>query len=535
MKIDKQLITQFAKYFASGVTAFAVDAGLLLLFLEVFNLDQTLFGFISIANMLSVLIAMIVSYVLNRVWSFESTDEKILTQGSKFVLVFGFSYVLNQILFGLMANYFGLAALFAKVIVTAVQMVWNFFLYKFVVYEQNPEAFMLFTQWMFKLLEKRALLISLSIVLVGFFAFFPFKTVTIDEHNYMGSAYRLLEGNLHQPCLNLPGQFKSPNSDFCVYKYNLGTSIFLLPAAITSPEIGVVITLAVFALGVYIFSLILRQIKLSKIYLYLFALFPAFIYYSRTTLSEIYSLSFMVLIVLFLLKLKDSWNWKWGLVLGMGIGTTILIRYTSLIPVAVMLIVFLLQERDRIVHKLSDFLKTSMAMLVGGLPFAAAFAWININLYGSIAASGYALSGEQILSLNTFIPHLIFMLVALNIIYPGLLFAPAILLKAKPLTWLMILPAASSIVLYALGPNILFEGRILDLILGIRFLVPVIPLLIIAYLPILARFEAHRLFKLACILGIFILTFGAAIINYIHLDFLQSDSQSYPNVVFLED
>lgn len=131
----KLLRITFIRFFIVGVTAFIVDAGLLYLLLYVLNFNPIWFGLISIANVISVICGLVTSYMLNRIWSFEAREERIASQGMRFVAVFISIYIGNQILFGLLTVQLTMQPLVAKVVVTFVQMFVSYFLYRKVVFK----------------------------------------------------------------------------------------------------------------------------------------------------------------------------------------------------------------------------------------------------------------------------------------------------------------------------------------------------------------------------------------------------------------
>lgn len=126
---------QFVKYVVVGMVTFGVDGGILYFLREILKFDPNIFGVISVDNMISSGIAFTLSFILNRLWSFQATHNSAVNQGGRFVLVVLFSYILHNILFGLLTIQLGIHFLIAKLTVMAGQMVWNFFLYKYVVFK----------------------------------------------------------------------------------------------------------------------------------------------------------------------------------------------------------------------------------------------------------------------------------------------------------------------------------------------------------------------------------------------------------------
>jgi putative flippase GtrA len=123
---------QFVKFFVVGFSAFLVDFGLLTFQIYVLNFNPFA-GIISIANVISVSVAIVYSFILQRTWTFRSQDKRVVRQGGKYVVVAMFSITLNNIIYGFMIQ-FGLIPPLAKFLVTSLQMCWSYVLYKWVVF-----------------------------------------------------------------------------------------------------------------------------------------------------------------------------------------------------------------------------------------------------------------------------------------------------------------------------------------------------------------------------------------------------------------
>src|SRR5687767_8089431 len=121
---------QFVKFFVVGFSAFLVDFGLLTFQIYVLKFNPFV-GIISIANAISVTVAIVYSFILQRTWTFRSQDKRVVRQGGKYVAVALFSITLNSIIYGFLIQ-FGFIPPLAKFVVTGLQMVWSFVLYKWV-------------------------------------------------------------------------------------------------------------------------------------------------------------------------------------------------------------------------------------------------------------------------------------------------------------------------------------------------------------------------------------------------------------------
>lgn len=356
------------------------------------------------------------------------------------------------------------------------------------------------------ILNRYRLLIIFLVLFIPYLLFYPIKYANVDEHDYILNSRNIIEGTLHMDC-NKEGYRVS---DFCVSKYNIGTSVFLLPSMLISENLTFFTTFIVFFLSIVIFDKLLGVYKIDKIYLYYFAFFPAFIYFSRTVFSEPYSL-FLLLLSVYLLALYSKNNKNSYLVLlGITLSTLAFVRY-SLIPLDIVFVLYLLLK----------FKKKALITIASALPFVIAFLLFNNYMYGSPLRSGYYYSKEEFtFSLITFLSVLPKYLISLNVIYPFMLigaFFSKINIKKLILSSTVLL-----LLYYSLtGLNAyVFEGRVLDLILGVRFFIPIIPLLMLLYFEVIQR--RFKIPNFIHILSISILVIASIAIHVVHNNFLLS-------------
>lgn len=162
--MEKKLIKQIGKFASVGVINTLVDLAVLnfLVLVFSFNLTVNVLGLsFLVANVVSVTIAMIGSYFLNKYWTFEAKekDRNLLQETLKFILITVIGmFVIHQIVFNLflvwwtwpvdlaktIAHFVGIRSLdnfitlnFAKVLAILASMVWNFIGYKLWVFKEK--------------------------------------------------------------------------------------------------------------------------------------------------------------------------------------------------------------------------------------------------------------------------------------------------------------------------------------------------------------------------------------------------------------
>ncbi len=130
------------RYFVSGVTAFLVDTAVLniVIFLIFKSEGEALLGIITIPKLISGTIGIIVSFNLNRNWTFKSTDKPKMHQSIKMAFSYTLSILLGSILITLYLDIFNsldflkldsvVLPTIANFFTTASIMVLNYFIYK---------------------------------------------------------------------------------------------------------------------------------------------------------------------------------------------------------------------------------------------------------------------------------------------------------------------------------------------------------------------------------------------------------------------
>lgn len=382
---------------------------------------------------------------------------------------------------------------------------------------QNTNNELPMTVSVFKLLNRYALKIVLVLSSVAFLVFFPKSYATIDEHDYLGNAQNIVSGTLRQHCTDSVSQFRV--GEYCIYKYNIGTSFFYIPYLLMGMGSPFLSTFLAFLGMIWIFSKILRHFKLHQVWTIFFAFYPPFVYYSRTLLSEQYS-ALLILTGLFLL-LKNSRDATVLRSMSIGIvwGFAVLVRYSNVLVVGILLTYFVVQSS--IGHNVYFWLKRWIWVVVGVFPLAIFFFSNNDYMYGHFLRSGYYYSGEEGKFLLSNMPLMAGKyLLALVILYPGMIVLP--FWTKNNYKWPLIAVFVVLLLFYASfsGNNGVFEGRILDLILGVRFLIPVIPLVLLLYFQYLDRLLVHKNGMLACSIISIILMINMFLMSAVHQDFL---------------
>ena len=125
---------EFLRFFVVGFTAFIVDFGILNIQIYILNFNPFI-GIISVANLISVCIAIVYGFIMQRTWAFKSKGDDVMKQGGKYAAVSLFNLVLNNIFYGILIAV-GVIPPIAKILVTGAQMLWAYYLYKLFVFHE---------------------------------------------------------------------------------------------------------------------------------------------------------------------------------------------------------------------------------------------------------------------------------------------------------------------------------------------------------------------------------------------------------------
>lgn len=118
--MNKDIFKQFLKFCLVGVLNTLLD------FAVYWFLTRSLGMYFFYANFISVLVAMSFSFVMNKFWTFSNFNKNIKKQYLQFAAVNLIYYILNNAIIFLGVNYLLIGDLWAKVLSTAIGLIWSF-------------------------------------------------------------------------------------------------------------------------------------------------------------------------------------------------------------------------------------------------------------------------------------------------------------------------------------------------------------------------------------------------------------------------
>ena len=116
----QELFIKFIKFGVVGLSGVGVDFGITWIGKEKLKINQYM------ANSCGFMAAVVSNYILNRLWTFHSTDPSIALQFGKFLLVALLGLGLNNAIIYVLNEQRGVKFYPAKLAATGIVMIWNF-------------------------------------------------------------------------------------------------------------------------------------------------------------------------------------------------------------------------------------------------------------------------------------------------------------------------------------------------------------------------------------------------------------------------
>ncbi len=299
----------------------------------------------------------------------------------------------------------------------------------------------------------------------------------------------------------------------------LGWPVLLSPLHIFGWKSFFLLPLVLHLIGYYYFRKILLQLEIDSAFSFLYLLYPTFVFHSRTLMADLPAAVFFLIGFYYSIQ-----NQKWELLLaGICFGISLWIRYASV--VVIIALVATLVFRD---WKNNESVKNHriIPLLCGFAPFVLLLAAYHSLALGSPFVTGYHRIGIPVassFSVDYFLQHFPKYFSILNIIYP-LMAISLFFYKGKRKAELyscilLLLLFYSARFWFDSGTNIIQTA-----IKSLRFLLPIIPLLLLSYMYCLDTYVFSRInngkkwgLAIVCSICLSAVAFG---IQYKHQEYL---------------
>lgn len=368
-----------------------------------------------------------------------------------------------------------------------------------------------------RFLSLNSLVITLILSILIFITFFPEYFANSDEHCYLKNAYGISEGKLTTDNYGYAYKAIDYGNGYAA-NCMIGNSLLFAPFVQIDFHLAFVVIFVLFLIGVFYFHKILKLLTINPIFVLLYAFFPTIVLLSRTLFNEIPTTSFFIIGIYYFLK---DFHERRNLILaGVFFGLSILTRYTQIIPISIFgsfMITELLYQNQHIKFKFKN-LKKIIYFFIPLIISGVIILFFNKLLFGQPLKTGYIIDAGAN-SISSVMKNLLNYFIILNILYPGMLIS-SFLFKFK-YKWLFLNASLTIIAFYSVMSLYPWGNSRVDLILGIRYLTPIIPLLLIIYSNVLDGFlDRARNLKLIKNLAIILITLSLLVsgllINHYH-------------------
>lgn len=126
--IGERSIGQFIRYLVTGFSSFGLEYGIFFVMYYFMDIYEV------IANSTSIFIAFWFNFLLNRFWSFKSKGD-LGKQVVQYLMLFAFNMTFSNLFIYAFSEYTPISPLITKVMVMCFIVMWNFILYKKVIFK----------------------------------------------------------------------------------------------------------------------------------------------------------------------------------------------------------------------------------------------------------------------------------------------------------------------------------------------------------------------------------------------------------------
>jgi hypothetical protein len=312
-------------------------------------------------------------------------------------------------------------------------------------------------------------------------AFWPTIYSTMDEASYMGNAYVLRQGAVYADVAGVTVPTNYPVGGHYVSKYPLGMATLVALGSLAGWKVVLGVNLLIHLLTFVVVVKTLRHLRLPGAFALLYLLHPTAVLYSRTVMSD--PLSGLLIALAFYQYLRRRYAATGALA-----GLSVLVRTGNVlaVPLFVLAVLFERPPGEERKGNLRDRLRPALLVAAASLPFLAVAGY-----YAKVIAGGEMASHTGTFSLRYFPEMFPAYAVALVLLYPGMLLAPA--LYRGPGRLVVAGLSYGFILLYSFWfYRDTGSGFADTLIRELRYFLAVLPLMIVAYAEALWRLAGQR-------------------------------------------
>lgn len=305
------------------------------------------------------------------------------------------------------------------------------------------------------------LLAAFFLFTVVFLVYYPPTCAIVDESAYLSAAYAFQQGTVFYDRAGINQEHMSTEiNDHQVSRYPPGNSLLLLPFTLIDWRFVFIRGWLMAGIAFILMILCLRHYHLPEIYAISLLFHPTLLLYSRTIMSDLPAL-------VFILAGLYAGLHKKAFIAGLLFGLSVALRYPNLIIPVTMAAFFLFKKEIRMA------VVFTAGVVLGLLPLLIYNLQVFGVWWGSALVYGTSFSGH-------YLPHSLSRFVfSLLLLYPGLLIV--FFFWRSPDRWYWWSPALLTLLFYS------FQGYHEDagnwginLVMNLRYLLPVIPVFLLS-------------------------------------------------------
>lgn len=357
--------------------------------------------------------------------------------------------------------------------------------------------------------ETRLLWLLAALYALLFIAFWPPLTTTMDESAYLGFAYVLRQGTFYSDIAGITTPMYITAGQHVTIKYPPGMSVYLAALAGISWNVALGANLLVHLATFFTVARLLRLAGASAIFAVFYLLHPTAVIYSRTLMSDPLGGLLVALAFLALVQKKP-------VLAGTTLGLAVLVKTANGFTLGLFALGLLgealLPWKPRSPKELLTLALPAIRLVLGALPLMV----VAYVYQKTVQEGGWAkYSGPGQFTLGYFVQHLPFYLVALLVVFPGMLVG--LIAYKGPRRGPLWLAVAGIVAFYSAYYYLDSTGsKVESFILGQRFLLAVLPLVVVAYGAWLQRLIGQRKVLVPFAALVLALLLGAAAVQAKH-------------------
>lgn len=354
-------------------------------------------------------------------------------------------------------------------------------------------------------MEGRALWFAAALYVLLYVVFWPPIITTMDESAYLNFAYVLRQGTFYSDVVGVPLPMFIEAAGHLTIKYPPGMSLYLAALSFLGWKLALGANLLVHLATFFTVARLLKVAGASSLFALFFLLHPTAVIYSRTIMSD--PLGGLLVALAFLACVT-----KRPLVAGLVLGLAVLVKTANGMIFGLFALGMLLELSGAGKPRSLSALRPLVLFVLGAVPLmAVAFLYQRVVQEGGWAKY----SGPGQFTLGYFAQHFPFYLVALLLVFPGMLLG--VVLYRGPGRWPLLLSAAGVVGFYSAYYFLDETGsKVESFVIGQRFLLAVLPLLVVAYGAWLSQLRLAPLVRRVLPLAASVLFVGAGAIHWRH-------------------